>query len=165
MVDLCSLLRLFGSCESVVRVKRALYPQLYQELKITGVLHLSPTWCTNRYLTVNFVSRLTTSRSVLCFLLPFIHLLCRPMSFKDQVRKAITIHTALIKAAFRILCFKIVLTELKKKIVLLGFKPFIEMSVIYHKVPKEGVHHIKWAASTIFNFWKKCFKKWVNEPM
>ena len=39
MVDLCSRLRLSGSCESAVGVKRALYPQLYQELKITGVLY------------------------------------------------------------------------------------------------------------------------------
>ena len=30
-----------------------------------------------------------------------------------------------------------------KKFALSGLKPFIEVSVIYHHVPKEGMHHIK----------------------
>ena len=31
-----------------------------------------------------------------------------------------------------------------------GFKPFIEVSVIYHQVPKEGMHHIKYVQITCF---------------
>ena len=35
---------------------------------------------------------------------------------------------------------------------LVGFKPFVEMSLIYHEDPKEDMHHIKYVT------YMKCFE-------